>query len=125
MQDLDSPNVNDSDEKRHDFDDELILNDDLPEEFNENHSMIADPLDLLKNTNTVSEANFVTNNNHNPSQSLDGFGMTMQSINASAKIENPLSQTQFLVKLAEHNLLDRQIHGGMLPYGAFPKNTGY
>ena len=125
MKDLDSPNVSDSDQKRHGFDDdELIIPNNLPEEFNDNQS-IGDPLDLLKNTNTVSEANFVTNNNHNPSQSLDGFGMTMQSINASAKIENPLSQTQFLVKLAEHNLLDRQIHGNMLPYGAFPKNTGY
>ncbi len=51
--------------------------------------------------------------------------MTMQSMGASAVIENPLTQTQYLVKLAEHNLLDREIHGGMLPYGAFPKNTGY
>ena len=29
------------------------------------------------------------------------------------------------MKLAEHNLLDRELHGRMLPYGAFPKNSGY
>ena len=68
----------------------------------------AHPVDFLQATNEIPETNFVTNHKQPQGQ--------------AAAPTDPLSQTQFLVKLAEHNLLDHEIHGGMLPYGAFPKN---
>ena len=57
---------------------------------------------------------------------MQGHGAADRKLLTAARAAiDPLTQTQFLVKLAEHNLLDREIHGNMLPHGAFPKNSGY
>ena len=100
--------------------------------------MKGHPVDFLQAVNEIPETNFVTNNQNTTTTPGSNAVAAAQSNNLNAAMNpnnlavrqppdlvDPLSQTQFLVKLAEHNLLDRKIHGRMLPYGQFPKNAGY